>query len=250
MTTGIFLLTKFLILRHADSLRRGLIAIPFYFAITIFINVFSIIFKGSPGLNLSKLPIGAILGISFGIAGFVFLWCHFFMRPYLRRKLENDEPLRWYHCLYIPFVKPKPPLPHHDTELSEKIDPSNDGKTPLSPDALKTMNLEEALGHRQSQETIGHVDSGLAALDDTPKKSRAGKMFNKFKAKATKGLNKDISANSQMDSIHDNSTKYHPVTERLFCTLQVLTSCFASFAHGSNDVANAIGPLTTIFYVW
>ncbi|KAF8988800.1 hypothetical protein BGZ52_000754 [Haplosporangium bisporale] len=122
VTTGIFLLTKFLILRHDDSLRRGLIAIAFYFAITIFINVFYIIFKGSPGLNLSKLPIGSILGISFCVAGAVFLWCFFFMRPYLKRKLENDEPLR---C------------------------------------------------HRESQETLGVVNRGLAALDDTPKKSRA-----------------------------------------------------------------------------
>ncbi|KAG0360214.1 hypothetical protein BG005_011194 [Podila minutissima] len=250
VTTGIFLLTKFLILRHDDSLRRGLNAIPFFFGITIFINVFYIIFKGSPGLSLSKLPIGAILGISFGVAGFVFLWCLFFMRPYLKRKLENDEPLRWYHCLYIPFVKPKTALPHHDIDPSEKIDPSDDGKSPLSPDALKTMNLEEALGRRDSQETVGAVNSGLAALDDTLKKSWASRMFKKFKAKATKGLNEDITANSQMGEIHDNSTKYHPVTERLFCTLQVLTSCFASFAHGSNDVANAIGPLTTIYYVW
>jgi len=90
VTTGIFLLTKFLILRHDDSLRRGLIVIPSYFAITIFFNVFYIVFKGSPGLSLSKLPIGAILGISFGVAGAVFLWCFFFMRPYLKCKLGND----------------------------------------------------------------------------------------------------------------------------------------------------------------
>lgn len=119
-----------------------------------------------------------------------------------------------------------------------------------SPDALKSKNLEEALSSRESQETLGVVNSGLTALDDTPKKSRAGKIFKSLMAKATKGLNEGISANSQMDGIHDNSTKYHPVTERLFCTLQVLASCYASFDHGSNDVANAIGPLTTIYYVW
>jgi len=123
-------------------------------------------------------------------------------------------------------VKPIHRLPHHDTEPSEKSDPTlRDDGSSHSPDALNSKNLEEALSSRESQETLGVVNSGLAALDDTPKESRAGKIFESLEAKATKGLNEDISANSQMDGIHDNSSKYQPVTERLFCTLHVLTSC-------------------------
>ncbi len=35
--------------------------------------------------------------------------------------------------------------------------------------------------------------------------------------------------------------------ERIFRGLQIMTSCYVAFAHGANDVANAIGPLATVF---
>ena len=35
--------------------------------------------------------------------------------------------------------------------------------------------------------------------------------------------------------------------ERIFIFLQILTACFVAFSHGSNDVANAIGPLSAAY---
>ena len=42
--------------------------------------------------------------------------------------------------------------------------------------------------------------------------------------------------------------RFHRV-ERVFVVLQILTACAVAFAHGSNDVANAIGPLAAVVQV-
>lgn len=36
-------------------------------------------------------------------------------------------------------------------------------------------------------------------------------------------------------------------TERVFLALQVVTAAFMAFAHGSNDIANAVGPMAAVF---
>ena len=38
-------------------------------------------------------------------------------------------------------------------------------------------------------------------------------------------------------------------TERVFAVLMIITACAMAFAHGSNDVANAIGPLAAVLAV-
>ncbi|NIA09142.1 MAG: phosphate permease [Nitrospiraceae bacterium] len=45
-----------------------------------------------------------------------------------------------------------------------------------------------------------------------------------------------------------NVQNFSPI-EYLFAQLQVLAACYIAFAHGANDVANAIGPLAAIFSV-
>lgn len=37
--------------------------------------------------------------------------------------------------------------------------------------------------------------------------------------------------------------------ERVFARLQIVTACFVAFAHGANDVANAVGPLAAVVQI-
>jgi inorganic phosphate transporter, PiT family len=47
-------------------------------------------------------------------------------------------------------------------------------------------------------------------------------------------------------NIHAKSVEDYATVENVFRRLQVTTSCYVAFAHGANDVANAIGPVAAI----
>ncbi|ATC95920.1 inorganic phosphate transporter [Pseudoalteromonas tunicata] len=54
-----------------------------------------------------------------------------------------------------------------------------------------------------------------------------------------------VIARMKMDPQADRKMQFTNV-ERVFAVLMVLTACCMAFAHGSNDVANAIGPLAAV----
>ena len=50
--------------------------------------------------------------------------------------------------------------------------------------------------------------------------------------------------------MHEAAERYDEKTESIFEWMQIFAAGAASFAHGANDVANAIAPLASVFAIW
>ena len=83
-------------------------------------------------------------------------------------------------------------------------------------------------------------------------------LFWRFKWFFLRGVDQDIISMQNQESrltgdleqMHAHAKHYDNRAEYLYSFLQVLTASTASFAHGANDVANAIGPYATIYQIW
>ncbi len=55
-----------------------------------------------------------------------------------------------------------------------------------------------------------------------------------------------LSTTIRQESGFVSRTSEYQVVEKMFVWLQVLSACFVAFAHGANDVANAVGPIAAV----
>ncbi|XP_050800969.1 sodium-dependent phosphate transporter 2 isoform X2 [Gopherus flavomarginatus] len=88
MSGMLFLLIRFLILKKEDPVPNGLRALPAFYAATVAINVFSVMYAGAPVLGL-VLPIWIIVLTSFGIAIVFAVLVWIFVCPWMKRKIES-----------------------------------------------------------------------------------------------------------------------------------------------------------------
>lgn len=69
-----------------------------------------------------------------------------------------------------------------------------------------------------------------------------------FFVKKTKNFTKNFSLKlTKRIQSRGNYNKEHLFVERIFAYFQIIIACFMAFAHGSNDVANAIAPVAAVF---
>ncbi|KAG8454427.1 hypothetical protein GDO86_000884 [Hymenochirus boettgeri] len=89
MSGGLFLMIKYFILNKDDPVPNGLKALPMFYAATIGINVFSILYTGAPLLGMETFPVWATALLSIGVAILFALLVWFFVCPWMKKKIAS-----------------------------------------------------------------------------------------------------------------------------------------------------------------
>lgn len=89
------------------------------------------------------------------------------------------------------------------------------------------ISLEKAIKHLQRVRVASHDDTHLKVTE----------ILHNVKTLSNE-LRKET-------SLSERTSEYN-IVEKMFVYLQIMSACFIAFAHGANDVANAIGPVAAV----
>lgn len=315
MSSALFLAIRALILRKPTPLDYGLRALPIFYALTLAINVFSIVLDGPALLYFDRIPWWGTLILSSLVGLISGLIVHLVIVPRLRRSIlegrSNEEAGRAKFAFggdsgpgsaaSSGSVTPEESrnvsmdnIPYNGTRsVNNELDPANQlhsrtaGKRnsnslSLSPTAAgQRQNKPSRFGFRKSQPktiSLAGEESPFIAETRLDNQGNKGQPTNSEQPTPTHGLSPCSSAvplinaagvphativkktmdieNPREPSVNapnalaTASVDDPPEVVRLFSFLQIMTASFGAFAHGGNDVSNAIGPLVAIWLIF
>ena len=90
MSAGLYVLIRRLILRKPAPLEYGLRALPIFYALTLAVNIFSIMLDGPKLLYFDRIPWWGTLAVSCALGFITGLVVHFFTVPRIRKSILDD----------------------------------------------------------------------------------------------------------------------------------------------------------------
>lgn len=262
---------------------KALIAFPIFAWLTGALIAMLLVWKGGAyeiNLTEAQLP-GVIVG-----AGAAFgLLVALFLVPWIYRLIiKEDWQLKWFHVFMGPLLLRRGEVPPVPANFRGPVKDFYEGHlTPEELEAKRAGNVAERTqdiegAHRttstENEKIVDPSNNSVAnsdSLDNEPpkRKSFVGpkpdvKFFHPafiwwaIKFALLRGVDQDIIASQKtktvisgdVDEINSRAQHFDNRAEFLYTFLQIMTACTASFVHGANDVANAVGPYATIYQVW
>ncbi|RDW64425.1 Phosphate transporter [Aspergillus mulundensis] len=269
----IFGTLKYSVLERDDPFKWALRLIPWYIALTGGILALFITIEAPTAPSLEEFGAGKATGIVLGcFFGCLFLGYVFFMPYFHRRLVKRDPRVRFYHIPLGPLLWTENPPLYYPRTGEWSI-------TNHYEDAYGVVRAGGAETHPTSQSTVpGSTDGNLKEAKDTdverdpasltsspeiaPKTrpiepherfldpvralswSNPRKWLGYAKFGLLQGVTRDvITHDSQaLRDIHARARRYDDRVEHMWTYCQVISAMMMSIAHGSNDVANAVGP--------
>ncbi|KAJ3487937.1 hypothetical protein NLG97_g6299 [Lecanicillium saksenae] len=269
----IFLITKYGVLLRSNPAAKGLFLVPIYFWLTSSLIVMLLIWKGGDyKINLTEAQIpGVIVGTGAGFALLITL----FLVPWMYRVvIKEDWQLKTWHILQGPFLLRRgevPPPPanftgvvrnYYEGHLTREELEARRGRN----NAVANEDVE-GMPEQQDKKTVSDVSD-----EEVPKPAHKSLIGPKpdgpwhkpavafwwVKWAVLRGVDQDVvSSQSEksviagdVEEIHARARHFDNKAEFLYTFLQVMTAAAASFTHGANDVANAVGPYASIYQIW
>ena len=198
--------------------------------------------------------------------------------------MREDWTLKWYHIFYGPLLLRRGEVPEKPANTQVTVvqdyyrghltrDQLKDSGTPnhVVDDLEKnTKSASDAKTVRDSDDISSSPTGSNGPLSQPPiheKQATLGPWYTppnlarKAKYLFFRGVDRDVVSEQgsagksslltgNLAAMHARTQHYDNKTEHLYSFLQVLTAATSSFAHGANDVSNALGPLSAIFLIW
>lgn len=274
---AVYLITKFAVLDRVNSVIKGLYLSPIYFFTVIAVLTMSIVYKGSPSLNLDDLPeVTVALAIVLTALVAAILSVLFWLPYVYRMVVKKDYTLKWWHFIYGPLLWKRPdpePLPEGDAGITLVKDYRVVGRDQAQTTEGSPVEDPEKGEGEKSTSSDPEADTHVCTCRPTVPLAEVDQkdeiiglwilprnlliLGKRFVKKVTSGSSVDIHERQaasgeaeRLKKIHEMTHQYDNDTEHLYTYLQVLTACVNSFAHGANDVSNAVGPFSAIYYIW